>query len=50
MVKVKIDDVEFDTANFSEKANSLLSSLNNIDNRIKETKNMVAILTKAKNA
>ena len=50
MSKIKLDDKEYDIANLSDRARELTDALQNVSARIQESKNMVAILTKAKRA
>lgn len=50
MTKIKIDGVEFDADSLSEHAKKLVLEVQKIDLRIEESKNMSAILNKAKKA
>ncbi len=50
MIKIKIDGVEFDVDSVSEHAQRLVLEVQKIDLRIEESKNMSAILNKAKKA
>ena len=50
MTKFRIDGVEFDPDSLSDHAKKLALEVQKIDLRIQETKNMSAILNKAKKA
>ena len=50
MQKIKLDEKEYDVAKLSERARKITVELQNVTARIKESNNMIAILTKAKRA
>ena len=50
MSKIKLDDKEYDVADLSDRAKRLTVEMQNVTARIRETNNMIAILTKAKRA
>ena len=50
MSKITIDHTDYDLSEISVRARDLLESARSVDTKIKETKNMLAILTKAKRA
>ena len=50
MQTIKLDDGEYDVDTLSGAQKKLIAELQKIEERIKEKKNMVAILTKAKRA
>ena len=47
---VKIDDEEYVVAELSEECKALITQLNIIEAKLSETKNMQAVLTRAKNS
>ena len=50
MSKVKLDDGEYVISDMSLEAQRLVKELHQIDNRISESNNVIALLTKAKRA
>lgn len=47
---IKIGDVDYPAENLSENGKGLLASLNSLDASIKERSNLIAVLTRAKQA
>jgi len=50
MQKIKLDEKEYDFAKLSERARRITVELQTVTARIQESNNMIAILTKAKQA
>ena len=50
MSTLKFDDKIYDISSISEKAKSLRQTLEDVELRLRELRNMHAVLTKAKNA
>lgn len=48
--KISFDGVEYDVSNLSESGKQLLAAYQHVTSRLQETKNMQAILTRAKNS
>ena len=48
--KLKLDDKEFDVSDLSENARAQLTSLQFVDEKLKELTNMQALLQRAKNS
>lgn len=48
--KLKLDDKEYDVSDLSENARAQLTSLQFADEKLKELKNMQALLQRAKNS
>lgn len=48
--KLKVDDIEYDVDELSDNARAQLTSLQFVDQRLKELTNMSALLQRAKNS